>query len=88
LDEPTNHLDITAIGWLEQELRSTRKAFVLISHDRRFLEVLTRATLWIDRGAVRRQEEGFAGFEAWRDKLWADEDDARHKLDRKIKAEA
>ncbi|WP_146589194.1 ABC-F family ATP-binding cassette domain-containing protein [Puniceibacterium confluentis] len=88
LDEPTNHLDIEAIGWLEDELRSTRKAFVLISHDRRFLTELTRATLWIDRGAVRRAEQGFAGFEAWRDKIWDEEDQQRHKMDRKIKAEA
>ena len=88
LDEPTNPLDIAAIQWLEAELKRTRKAFVLISHDRRFLEELTRATLWIDRGAVRRQEQGFKGFEDWRDKIWAEEDEARHKLDRKIKAEA
>ncbi|WP_047995481.1 ABC-F family ATP-binding cassette domain-containing protein [Puniceibacterium sp. IMCC21224] len=88
LDEPTNHLDIEAIGWLESELKTTRKAFVLISHDRRFLTELTRATLWIDRGAVRRQEQGFADFEAWRDKTWEEEDQNRHKLDRKIKAEA
>lgn len=88
LDEPTNHLDIEAIGWLEDELKRTRKAFVLISHDRRFLTELTRATLWIDRGQVRRQEKGFADFEAWRDKTWDDEDMQRHKMDRKIKAEA
>ncbi|GGB98823.1 ABC transporter ATP-binding protein [Marivita lacus] len=88
LDEPTNHLDIEAIGWLEDELKRTRKAFVLISHDRRFLTELTRATLWIDRGQVRRQEKGFADFEIWRDKTWDDEDMQRHKMDRKIKAEA
>jgi ATP-binding cassette subfamily F protein uup len=88
LDEPTNHLDIEAIGWLEEELGATQAAFVLISHDRAFLRALTRATLWIDRGKVRRQEKGFAAFEAWRDKIWAEEDAARHKLDRKIKAEA
>ncbi|MGR3248467.1 ABC-F family ATP-binding cassette domain-containing protein [Pseudooceanicola nanhaiensis] len=88
LDEPTNHLDIEAISWLEEELKGTRKAFVLISHDRAFLRALTRATLWIDRGAVRRAEEGFEGFEAWRDKIWDEEDIARHKLDRKIKSEA
>ncbi|MGS4944464.1 ABC-F family ATP-binding cassette domain-containing protein [Meridianimarinicoccus sp. RP-17] len=88
LDEPTNHLDVQAIGWLEERLKSTRAAFVLISHDRAFLTALTRATLWIDRGAVRRQEQGFAAFEAWRDKTWAEEDEARHKLNRKIKAEA
>ncbi|ALG90095.1 MULTISPECIES: ABC-F family ATP-binding cassette domain-containing protein [Actibacterium] len=88
LDEPTNHLDIEAIAWLERELSETRTAFVLISHDRAFLRALTRATLWIDRGAVRRQEKGFDAFEAWRDKIWEEEDEARHKLDRKIKAEA
>ncbi len=88
LDEPTNHLDITAIGWLENYLGNTRTGYVLISHDRAFLNALTRATLWIDRGRVRRQEKGFAAFEVWRDKTWEEEDDARHKLKRKIKAEA
>ncbi|MBS9716348.1 ABC-F family ATP-binding cassette domain-containing protein [Pseudohalocynthiibacter aestuariivivens] len=88
LDEPTNHLDIEAIQWLESQLKETRTAFVLISHDRAFLNELTRATLWIDRGKTRRQEKGFAAFEAWRDKTWQEEDEARHKLDRKLKAEA
>ncbi len=88
LDEPTNHLDIEATLWLEQELADTRAGFVLISHDRAFLRALTRATLWIDRGAVRRNAQGFAGFEDWRETTWAEEDDARHKLERKIKHEA
>jgi ABC transport system ATP-binding/permease protein len=88
LDEPTNHLDIHAIEWLEAELKSTRTAFVLISHDRAFLRALSKATLWIDRGQVRRRESGFDGFEEWRETVWAEEDEARHKLDRKIKAEA
>ncbi|HDR27790.1 ABC-F family ATP-binding cassette domain-containing protein [Rhodovulum sp.] len=87
LDEPTNHLDIEAIAWLESQLGETRSAFVLISHDRAFLRALARATLWIDRGEVRRQERGFEAFEAWRDKVWAEEDEARHKLERRIKAE-
>ncbi len=88
LDEPTNHLDIEAIAWLERELGSTRAAFVLISHDRAFLRALTRATLWIDRGMVRRQEQGFEAFETWRDKIWEEEDQQRHKLNRLIKSEA
>ena len=87
LDEPTNHLDIRMIDWLEQALADTRQAFVLISHDRAFLRRLTRATLWVDRGTVRRLEQGFAAFEDWRDKVWEEEDAARHKLDRMIKAE-
>ena len=88
LDEPTNHLDIRAIAWLEEALAATRSAVVVISHDRAFLRNLSRATLWIDRGRVRRGEQGFAGFEDWRDRVWAEEDEARHKLDRKIRAEA
>ena len=88
LDEPTNHLDIQAIEWLEAELTTTRSAFVLISHDRAFLRALSKATLWIDRGEVRRREAGFEGFEEWRETTWAEEDEARHKLDRKIKHEA
>ena len=88
LDEPTNHLDIEAIGWLEDHLNQTRAAYVIISHDRAFLRRLTRATLWIDRGEVRRQERGFEHFEEWREATWTAEDDARHKLDRKIKDEA
>ncbi len=84
LDEPTNHLDLPAIEWLEGELAVMRTAFVLISHDRRFLERLTRATVWLDRGTTRRVERGFAGFEAWRDEtLEAEERDA-HKVARKI----
>jgi len=88
LDEPTNHLDIEATLWLERELSETRAAFVLISHDRAFLRALTRATLWIDRGEVRRSEQGFTAFEEWRETVWAAEDEARHKLERKIKHEA
>ncbi len=88
LDEPTNHLDIEAIAWLEGHLAQTRKAFVLISHDRAFLRALTRTTLWVDRGIVRRLNSGFASFEEWRDKVFEDEDMQRHKLKRLIKAEA
>ncbi|MDB4196789.1 ATP-binding cassette domain-containing protein [Ascidiaceihabitans sp.] len=88
LDEPTNDLDIEAIAWLESELKATRKGYILISHDRAFLQALTRATLWIDRDMVKRQERGFGEFEAWRDATWEEEDTQRHKLNRKIKAEA
>ena len=84
LDEPTNHLDLPAIEWLEEELRSLKSALVLISHDRRFLSDLTRATLWLDRGRTRRLNQGFAGFEVWRDTVLEEEELARHKLDRQI----
>jgi ATP-binding cassette subfamily F protein uup len=87
LDEPTNHLDLPTIEWLEQALGQTRSALVVISHDRRFLANLTRTTVWLDRGATRRIERGFAAFEAWRDEVLAEEETAQHKLDRKIVAE-
>jgi ATP-binding cassette subfamily F protein uup len=87
LDEPTNHLDLPAIEWLENELSSMKSALVLISHDRRFLEKLSRATVWLDRGATRRLERGFAFFEAWRDAVLAQEENERHKLDRRIAVE-
>ena len=84
LDEPTNHLDLTAIEWLESTLQASRSALLLISHDRRFLETLSRATVWLDRGKTRRIEQGFAAFEDWRDKVLEEEEIERHKLDRKI----
>jgi len=87
LDEPTNHLDLPVIEWLEQELKSLRSAMVLISHDRRFLTSLSRATIWLDRGVTRRMEKGFGDFEAWRDEVLAQEELDRHKLDRKIARE-
>ncbi|HEU5272638.1 MAG TPA: ABC-F family ATP-binding cassette domain-containing protein [Xanthobacteraceae bacterium] len=87
LDEPTNHLDLPTIEWLERTLAEMRTALVVISHDRRFLANLTRATVWLDRGATRRIERGFAAFEAWRDEVLAEEETAQHKLDRKIVAE-
>ncbi len=84
LDEPTNHLDLPAIEWLEQELLARQAALVLISHDRRFLERLSRATIWLDRGTTKRIERGFGAFEAWRDQILAEEEAAQHKLGRKI----
>ncbi|MFM8700882.1 MAG: ABC-F family ATP-binding cassette domain-containing protein [Hyphomicrobiales bacterium] len=87
LDEPTNHLDLPAIEWLEAELASLKSALVLISHDRRFLSNLSRATLWLDRGITRRLDQGFAAFEDWRDTIFEEEERERHKLDRQIMRE-
>ncbi len=87
LDEPTNHLDLPAIEWLETTLAQQRAALVLISHDRRFLEALSRVTVWLDRGKTTRVDIGFAEFEAWRDRKLEEEEVAQHKLDRKIARE-
>jgi ABC transport system ATP-binding/permease protein len=84
LDEPTNHLDLVAIEWLEAHLAGSRSALALISHDKRLLADLTRATIWLDRGRTRRLDQGFGAFEAWRDVKLEEEELERHKLDRKI----
>ena len=87
LDEPTNHLDLPAIAWLERKLAAMKAAMAIISHDRRFLETVSNQTVWLDRGETRVLNKGFAAFEDWRDKLLEEEEDARHKLGRKIAAE-
>lgn len=84
LDEPTNHLDLPAIEWLESELKSLKSALAIVSHDRRFLADLTRATVWLDRGLTRRLDRGFSAFEEWRDTVLEEEQLNRHKLDRQI----
>ncbi len=88
LDEPTNHLDLSAIDWLEDWLSRYKGAFITISHDRTFLKRLTRATLWLDRGTLRRKEVGFGGYEAWEEQVYAEEARAAEKLDAKLKIEA
>jgi ABC transport system ATP-binding/permease protein len=87
LDEPTNHLDLTTIEWLEGELNGSRSALVVISHDRRFLEKVSNATVWLDRGTSRRLDRGFAFFEEWRDKVLEEEELEQHKLGRAIERE-
>ncbi len=88
LDEPTNHLDLAAIDWLEDWLTRYRGAFITISHDRTFLTRLTRATLWLDRGTLRRKDVGFGGYEAWEEQVYAEEARAAEKMDAKLKIEA
>ncbi len=88
LDEPTNHLDLSAIDWLEGWLNRYKGAFVTISHDRTFLKRLTRATIWLDRGNLRRKEVGFGGYEAWEEQVYAEEARAAQKLDARLKIEA
>ncbi len=87
LDEPTNHLDLAAIDWLEGWLGRFGGAFVAISHDRTFLTRLTKQTLWLDRGMMRRKEVGFGGFEAWTEQVYAEEARNAERLDAKLKLE-
>ncbi|MEZ5695327.1 MAG: ATP-binding cassette domain-containing protein [Sphingomonadaceae bacterium] len=88
MDEPTNHLDLAAIDWLEDWLTRYKGAFMVISHDRTFLKRLTKATLWLDRGMLRRKEVGFGGYEAWEEQVYAEEARAAERLDARLKLEA
>ena len=84
LDEPTNHLDLVVIEWLERELNAMNAALVVISHDRRFLENVSQASVWIYQGVTHKLPKSFAHFEAWRDETIEQIELDRHKLDRKI----
>jgi ATP-binding cassette subfamily F protein uup len=87
LDEPTNHLDILAIETLEEELAASRAAALIVSHDRAFLERVTRRSFWLEDRQVRRLDEGFAGFDAWAEKIEAQEAEEARRLDKAIERE-
>ncbi len=87
LDEPTNHMDIDTIAWLEDELRGSRAAIVMISHDRAFLRALSSGVFWLDRGQVQRLDKGFEHFDAWAEQLASEDAERLRKLDKLIKEE-
>ena len=87
LDEPTNHLDLPTIEWLEARLAGYRGALLQVSHDRAFLAALSRRTLWLDRGRLRGHGGGFDQFEAWAERVYADEARAADRLDTRIATE-
>jgi ATP-binding cassette subfamily F protein uup len=87
LDEPTNHLDIPAIEWLEARLVDYRGAILMISHDRAFLNRLSRRVLWLDRGRLRSLEKGFPAFDEWSEGVLAAEAAEEARLDKKLIAE-
>ena len=87
LDEPTNHLDLPTILWLEEALASFAGALVTISHDRRFLETVSRQTLWLERGQVRRSEQGFASFPAWQEETYAAEEAELARMNTRLRQE-
>ncbi len=87
LDEPTNHLDLPTIEWLETRLGSFAGGLVVISHDRSFLNRLTRQVVWLDRGVARRLDKGFSEFDTWAEEVLEKEAVERAKLDKKIAVE-
>jgi ATP-binding cassette subfamily F protein uup len=87
LDEPTNHLDIFAIETLEAELQASRAAALIVSHDRRFLERVTRKCFWLAHRKVRTLEAGFAAFDEWAEKIEAEEAENLRRLNKAIERE-
>ncbi|MBX3509978.1 MAG: ABC-F family ATP-binding cassette domain-containing protein [Hyphomonadaceae bacterium] len=87
LDEPTNHLDIEAIEALEERLRSFRGASLIVSHDRRFLERATTATLWLRQRRVLKLDRGYAAFEEWAEQVEREEERLSQRLETQLKAE-
>lgn len=87
LDEPTNHLDIATIEKLEEHLQKFAGAVILISHDRAFLNHISRTTFWLDRGILRRNNKGFSHFEEWQDQCLEQEIIEQKALNKKIEEE-
>ena len=87
LDEPTNHLDIAAIEKLEDIIQKFSGAVIVISHDRAFLNHVSHATFWLDRGILRRNNKGFTHFEAWQDQMIEQEIIEQKALNKKIAEE-
>jgi len=87
LDEPTNHLDIAAIETLEEELGAFRGACLIVSHDRRFLERLSSATIWLRQRRALKSDRGFAGFDDWAEAIELEETRALARLETHLKAE-
>jgi ATP-binding cassette subfamily F protein uup len=87
LDEPTNHLDITAIGWLEAQLRSYSGALILITHDRRFLQNVANQMAELDRGHLTQWKGDYQGFLRHREHQLHAEERANELFDKKMAEE-
>ena len=66
LDEPTNHLDLDALVWLEAWLQRYEGTMIVISHDREFLDAITRVTVHLDEAQLTRYTGNYSAFEEMR----------------------
>ena len=62
LDEPTNHLDIESILWLEDFIKTSSKAVVVISHDRRFVDAITTRTIEVTMGRIYDYKASYSHY--------------------------
>lgn len=63
LDEPTNHLDLEAIEWLEEYLKNYKKAFIIVSHDRMFLNNIVNIIYEVEHGRTTRYVGNYETYE-------------------------
>ena len=87
LDEPTNHLDMPTIQKLEKIVAEFSGAVIVISHDRMFLNNVSKTTFWIDRGIMRCNNKGFNAFDEWQEQVFNQEIIEQKYLNKKIEAE-
>ncbi len=87
LDEPTNHLDIAAIETLEARLAASKAAALIVSHDRAFLQRITGRCFWLEHRRVRTLDDGFGAFDAWAERVEAEEQEAQRRLQKTIQRE-
>jgi ATP-binding cassette subfamily F protein uup len=87
LDEPTNHLDIPAIEWLEQQLQEYRGALLFVTHDRSFLQNVSKQIIELDRGHLRQWEGDYQSFLKFREQQLAAEETANALFDKKLAEE-
>jgi ABC transport system ATP-binding/permease protein len=81
LDEPTNHLDLPTIEWLEKFLADYKGASLIVSHDRAFLNRVTKRMWWLDRGHLRQTDRPFSEFEKWQEDILNEEARELERLD-------
>ncbi|MBP8191105.1 MAG: ATP-binding cassette domain-containing protein, partial [Aquabacterium sp.] len=84
LDEPTNHLDLDALVWLEAWLQRYEGTLLIISHDREFLDAITKVTLHLDEGKLTRYTGGYTAFESMRAERMSQHQAAFNKQQDKI----
>ena len=84
LDEPTNHLDLDALVWLEAWLLRFDGTMLVISHDREFLDAVTKVTLHLDETQVTRYGQNYSGFELMRAERMTQQQAAFSKQQEKV----
>ena len=84
LDEPTNHLDIDSLVWLEKFLERFNGTLIAVSHDREFLNRMTRTTAEIRSGRMTVYKGNYDGYMAYKTELEGSQKNTTRNLERKI----